>query len=61
MVFAVQFWVDKNITYISSSTVCSQKLQGFFHFSFFLPHSIKGSDKWPTTSEVAPFFSYDLI
>ena len=33
------------------------KLQGFF---LFLRHSLKLSDKWPTTSEVAPFFLYDL-
>ena len=33
------------------------KLQGFF---LFLRHSLKRSDKWPTTSEVAPFFLYDL-
>ena len=31
------------------------KLQGFF---LFLRHSLKLSDKWPTTSEVAPFFFY---
>ena len=29
------------------------KLQGFF---LFLRHSLKRSVKWPTTSEVAPFF-----
>ena len=34
------------------------KLQGFFLFFlfFFLRHSLKRSDKWPTTSEVDPFF-----
>lgn len=56
MVFAVQFWVDKNITFVvqfASSTVCSQNCKVF---SFFLRHSLKRSVKWPTTSEVAPFF-----
>ena len=55
-VFAVQFWVDKNITFVvqfASSTVCSQNCRVF---PFFFRHSLKRSDKWPTTSEVAPFF-----
>lgn len=55
-VFAVQFWVDKNITFVvqfASSTVCSQNC---WVFPFFFRHSLKRSDKWPTTSEVAPFF-----
>ena len=60
MVFALQFWVDKSIAFVvrfASSNVCSQNCRVF---SFFLRHSLKRSVKWPTTSEVAPFFLYDL-
>jgi len=43
VVFAVHFWVDKNITFVvqfASSTVCSQNCSVF---SFFLRHSLKRS------------------